>query len=235
MCFIYVLRILFTETADGFCSAYPRPNIVSLPDNCTYDNSTTIDKGVCDTNPCHGGEESSGCTRAATNCCGPTALAQVDVDCGTYQIPMYVVTSCGCTLCQEANFTIYGYAASSNDIALANGEIYWNGSHIANTSEDGTFFFTVELGPSKASILFVDVYNRTFMDSLYVFNMPTDTSESSYYIRVYLLPKGQTFELNATAENDFEMNDATITIPPGSFYTADGQPFTVCNTNYVLC
>ena len=148
---------------------------------------------------------------------------------------MYVVTSCGCTLCQEANFTIYGYAASSNDVVLANGEIYWNGSHIANTSEDGTFFFTVELGPSKASILFVDVYNRTFMDSLYVFNMPTDTSESSYYIRVYLLPKGQTFELNATAENDFEMNDATITIPPGSFYTADGQPFTVCNTNYVLC
>ena len=208
---------------------------MELPENCTYDNATSIDKGVCDTNPCHGGEASTGCSRAATNCCGPTALAQIQIDCGSYTMPMYAVTACGCTDCQQDDVTIYGYAASHNDVALTYGKIYWNGSHVANTSEDGTFSFTVELGPSKASILFVDAYNRTFMDTLYVFDMPTDaTDESSYYIRVYLLPRGEKVELNATAENEFEMGSNTINIPAGSFYTADGQPFSVSGGCYCL-
>ena len=94
-------------------------------------------------------------------------------------MPLYLVTSCGCTECQQDDLTIYGYAASSDHVPLSYGEIHWNGSHVANTTEDGTFSFTVELGPSKASILFVDAYNRTFMDTLYVFNMPADTTESS--------------------------------------------------------
>ena len=190
---------------------------------------------MCDTNPCHGGEESSGCTRAATNCCGPTALAQVDVDCGTYQIPMYVVTSCGCTLCSQDDLTIYGYAASSNDIALAYGEIYWTGSHIANTSEDGTFSFTVELGPSKASILFVDVYNKTFMDYLHVFEMPSDSAETSRYVRVRLMPRGEPVELSADDDSDLQVNTANISIPAGSFFTADGQPYLVKKCCEVRC
>lgn len=141
---------------------------------------------------------------------------------------MYVVTACGCTLCEQANFTIYGYAASVNDVPLMYGDIYWNGSLITNTSSDGTFSFSVELGSTKASILFIDSFNRTFMNTNYVFKLPADTSQSSsQYIRVNMLPRAPMQNVDASNEAVVTASNLDLNIPANSFYTADGQPFTV--------
>ena len=156
------------------------------------------------------------------------------VDCGSYTLPIYLITECGCTVCQTPQLTIYGFAGSRDGDPLVYGDIYWNGSLITNTSDDGSFSFTVNQGVSRASMLFVDSYNMTFMDSTYVFEMPQSDIDSQY-VRAVLLRRAQTFYINASEENNIEFNDTVLEIPPESFYTADGQIYTVSTESSKKC
>ena len=131
-------------------------------------------------------------------------------------------------MCQQRGLTIYGFAGSRDGIPLQYGDIYWNGSLVTNTSFDGSFSFTVDYGFSRASVLFVDNVNRTFMDTTYVFNPPSnDDDADSHYIRVNLVLRGRVFEINGETENTLELENSAIEIPPGSFYTESGEPYTV--------
>ena len=199
-------------------------SILALPSGCLYQNSSTIDKGTCDTNACYS-DETSSCDGQTQNCCGPTSLSQILVDCDTYSLPIYLVERCGCTLCRQNTLTIYGFAGTREGDPLYYGDIYWNGTRITNTSNDGTFSLTVDTTIARASILFVDSFNKTLMDSTYVFEMPDD-NEDSQYIRVILLPKERTVSLNASEDSTLVLNSTEIDIPAGAFYTSDGQLYT---------
>ena len=85
---------------------------------------------------------------------------------------------------------------------------------------------------ARASVLFVDSYNRTFMDSTYVFEVPSEGIDSQY-IRVVLLARGQSFSVNSSVEGRVVFNSTAINIPPDSFYTADGQLYTVNATKII--
>ena len=222
---IIIISSNVADSADGFCTNEPHSNIVSLPDGCMYEGSTIIDKGACETNPCYGGE-TDGCNSRTSHCCGPTSLSRVNVNCSTYTLPVFLVTSCGCNICQQPEFTIYGFAGSRDGIPLQYGDIFWNGTWVSNTSFDGTFSFTVELAVSRVSVLFVDSFNNTFMDSTYVFEIQNNNQDSEY-IQVYMLYRGRTSQLNATEESLLEINSTVLEIPSNSFYTSDGQLYRV--------
>ena len=130
-------------------------------------------------------------------------------------------------MCQQRGLTIYGFAGSLDGIPLRYGDIYWNGSLVTNTSFDGTFSFTVDHGLSRASVLFVDSVNRTFMDTTYVFIPPSNDDVDSHYIRVNLVLRGRVFEIDGETENTLDLENSAIEIPPGSFYTESGELYTV--------
>ena len=90
MCIVYKMCHIYdlTESADDFCTSEPQSDIINLPEGCLYEGSATIDKGSCETNPCYGGETNE-CTSRVTHCCGPTSLSRVEVDCGTYTLPIF--------------------------------------------------------------------------------------------------------------------------------------------------
>ena len=90
--------MILIESADEFCSSSPQPNIVTLPERCSYDNLTTIDKGKCENNPCYGDDSSveGECHSVNTHCCVPTSLSRVMIECEDYDMPIYLVSTCTC-------------------------------------------------------------------------------------------------------------------------------------------
>ena len=200
---------------------------MELPAGCTYQNATSIDRGKCKSNACYGGT-SGQCTTSRTHCCGPAGVSRVTIDCDTFLLPVYLVTSCGCTTCQQSNVTIYGFAGARDSTPLQYGDIYFGGVLVANTTENGRFSFSVERGTARGSVLFRDVLNREFMDNTYVFEMPDDAHDSQS-IRVVLLRRGQVTSLNANEDSELQLNGSVIDIPASSFYTSDGQLYTVSN------
>ena len=198
-----------------------------LPTGCTYLNSTSIDKGQCESNPCYSGSVTE-CTNIHTHCCGETGIETVYAECEDgAQLPVYIVTSCGCTLCsQEAKITVVGLASSRNGTALRYGTIYFNGENVANTTETGEFSFEADRGVQRATVLFVDTHDKYFMDNSYVFEMPTG-NQDSVSIRVYLLPRGNVTTISATQESTLSVGDTEVIIPENAFYTQDGQLYEV--------
>ena len=71
------------------------------------------------------------------------------------------------------------------------------------------------------------------MDNTYVFEAPIN-NEDSQYIRVVLLSRGQVFDLNAEQESTLDLSTSAIEIPPGSFYTENGELYTVCICDLIL-
>ena len=136
------------------------------------------------------------------------------------------MTSCGCTICQQRNVTVYGFAGARDATPLRSGDIYFAGSWVGATTANGTFSFTVERGVTRAAVLFRDSVQREFMDNSYVFEMPDDDHDSES-IRVVLLRRGSTTQLTSSEESTFHVNGSVIDIPAESFYTSDGQLYTV--------
>ena len=219
------LKLLVIDSADDFCSSNPQSHVISLPNDCHLNNITTIDKGRCESNGCYGGAN-EGCYDSTSYCCGPTQLSTINVECETYTLPVHLITECGCTICRTPQLTIYGFAGSREGDPLQYGDIFWNGSLVTNTSDDGSFSFTVDKGITRASMLFIDAFNKTFLDSTYVFETP-ESDTDSYYVRVVLFRRGQPSFFNSTVENTLELNGTLLEIPAGSFYTIDGQLFEV--------
>ena len=221
------LYMYISESADDFCATEPQTDFLELPSGCVYQGSTSIDRGKCETNACYGGT-SGQCTTSRTHCCGPASVSRVNIDCDTFSLPVTLVTSCGCARCQQSNVTVYGFAGARDATPLRSGDIYFAGNWTGYTTENGTFSFTVERGVTRASVLFRDSVNREFMDNSYVFEMPDDDHDSQY-IRVVLLRRGSTTPLNASEESTLQVNGSVIDIPAESFYTSDGQLYTVSN------
>ena len=190
-------------------------------------NASTVDKGQCESNPCYSGETDQ-CTSTHSHCCGAVGLSVVNAECedGT-TVPVYIVTSCGCTTCTaNANVTVVGIAGGHDGTVLQYGDIYVNGVLLANTSESGQFSFEVDRGLERVSVLFVDNHNRYFTDNSYILQMPSE-DQDSVSIRVYLLPRGNVTTFSASEETTLTSGDTNITIPANAFYTQDGQLHTV--------
>ena len=168
------------------------------------------------------------CTSFNSYCCGELESEVVYAECEDgVQLPVYIVTSCGCTLCnEEETVTIVGIASSRSGTALRYGSLFYNGEQVATTTETGEFSFEADRGVQRATVLFVDTYDRYFMDNSYVFEMPTG-NQDSVSIRVYLLPRGNVTTISATQESTLSVGDTEVIIPENAFYTQDGQLYEV--------
>ena len=224
--FVHPLFICVLETAEEFCTSLPQENVIDLPDGCTFYDESFIDIGQCEGNACYGGPNEE-CSAVRTHCCTPLTYETVYMTCDGDELPLEIVTSCGCGECPTSDdVTIIGIASGSDGTPLQNGSVYFNGSFVTNTSDDGQFEFDVPRATRRGSVLFVDDVTRYFMDNSYIFQLSSDTQDT-YFIRVHLLPRGNTTTVNATEESFLEVGEAEVEIPPNAFYTQDGQLFTV--------
>ena len=74
---------------------------------------------------------------------------------------------------------------------LQQGDIVWNGTVIAQTTQNGTFEFSVPVGTERISLLFKDTVNRILLDTVYVVDFPRG-AEGMYYITVLMLASAVT-------------------------------------------
>ena len=192
-----------------------------------------MDVGQCESNSCYGGPVTE-CTNTHTHCCGVTAQTRVDAQCSDNTVlPVYIVTSCGCTECaSQSTVTVVGIAGDRNGTALRNGTIYVDGVFATRTSDLGQFVFEVDRGLDRVSILFVDTIDRYFTDNSYILQMPS-ANQDSVSIRVNLLPRGNVTTFSANETTTLTSGDTEIIIPENAFYTQDGQLHTVKLRSYM--
>ncbi|KAM6979618.1 cartilage intermediate layer protein 1 [Aplochiton taeniatus] len=216
------------------CNPKPESHLIRLPHDC-FQNSTDslyYDVRKCPTGTCAGKLDNGiRCSDSVAYCCGVSKLEEKKLTCGGYQLPIMVVSECGCQKCVETKAIVRGRAvAADNGEPMRFGHIFMNGVRVSRTGYKGTFSIQVPPDTDRLVITFVDNMQK-FVNTTKV--LPFKTRGGAVYHEIKLLRKKAPVTISSTETNTLQLGEvedqepmAQIQIPPHSFYKQNGEVFT---------
>ncbi|XP_077996587.1 cartilage intermediate layer protein 1-like [Glandiceps talaboti] len=219
------------ESAALVCSSTPDTKLMTLPDVCQGGaESQYYDIGKCSGNKCPL-DTSGECIDSQSYCCNPSSTETRTVVCSDiFTLQITVVTACGCTPCGKQTIKVQGRAeGADNGRPLRYGEVFVEKERVDRTNHKGDFMFEVQNGKTRISVTFKDTVSKIFVDTTKVFTLSEDTV---VYHKVFLQRRAPTITIDSTEDStvplggDPDQSNAELEIPAGSFYKADGTPFT---------
>lgn len=153
-----------------------------------------------------------------------------DIDCGSYILPIKVVTECGCQKCVQPKILVRGrVVAADNSEPLRFGHIFIGKERIGITGYQGGFTIQVSSDTHRLVVNFVDP-SQKFLDTLKVFVF--DKKGGSVYHDVKVMRKQEPIDINAAESNTFYLGEikgedpiGQLVIPPNSFHKDTGETY----------
>eukprot|EP00058_Branchiostoma_floridae_P018789 XP_002604278.1 hypothetical protein BRAFLDRAFT_88567 [Branchiostoma floridae] len=234
----YSTGALLTVYDNGtpMCNSTPTTKLIDLPDDCVQldTNTTKYDIGACSRQKCAGdlGEDDKACLDTRKFCCVSVASETHTVQCSDYSLDVSVTTSCGCWECVQLTQKVSGRAfgiKNGTEIPLDQGEVIMDGQIQGYTSQTGEFELNVPHTVDHVTITFKDFYKKlvTTTKVLHV----KEGIEPYYTVRMQVRPP--TSPLNASETSTINLGTlpgqpplAEVDIPPNSFFTESGDPYT---------
>ncbi|XP_078617534.1 cartilage intermediate layer protein 1-like [Branchiostoma floridae x Branchiostoma japonicum] len=227
--------LIVNATGSTLCDTTPTTKLIDLPDDCVQPGNTTkYDIGACSRQKCAGdlGEEDKACLDTKRFCCMSVVSVTRTVQCSDYSLEVTVTTECGCGECVELTKRISGRAFGIKNgtvIPLEYGDIIMDGQDQGLTSDTGEFQLTVPLTVDKVTITFKDFYKKLVTTTKV---LPIEEGIETYYtVRMQVRPPMST--LNASETSTINLGTlpghpplAEVDIPPNSFFTESGDPYT---------
>ncbi|XP_078681175.1 cartilage intermediate layer protein 2-like [Branchiostoma floridae x Branchiostoma belcheri] len=218
-------------SAAGSYNAAPSPDYIKLPADCVQPDGTKLyNVGKCDQSPCVGSSYSSGRCNDTTKYCssGGTLQARM-IDCGTYTINIMAIASCECLECGDPVTYIRGeLLGGPNDQAVVNANILVNGVLRGYTSFTGAFTLEIPANTKRLAVTFKDVY-KNFVETTKILSF---VEGESIYHRVHIRERAPPIVMSSVQTNSVDLGTVSgaepigqLEIPPNSFYTKDGQPY----------
>lgn len=215
------------------CDPKPVSQLIRLPHDCYQNASGSLhyDVGRCPAAPCAGPLDNGiRCQDSVAYCCGVSRLEERQLSCQGYQLPVMVVTSCGCQRCVATRAVVRGRAvAADTGEPMRFGHVYMNGVRVSRTGYKGTFSIQVPPETERLVLTFVD-HLQKFINTTKV--LPFNPRGGAVYHEIRLLRKKAPVTISSTETNTLELGEmqdqgpmAAIEIPPNSFYKQNGEVF----------
>ncbi|XP_019647718.1 PREDICTED: cartilage intermediate layer protein 1-like [Branchiostoma belcheri] len=224
------------DNGTPMCDSTPANKLIDLPNDCVQPDTSTAryDIGTCSRQKCAGdlGGDDKSCLDNKKFCCSPVASATRTVQCSDYSLDVTVTTSCGCGECVELTKRVSGRAfgmQNGTEIPLDQGDIIMDGEIQGYTSQTGEFELNVPLTVDQVTVTFKDFY-KSLVTTTKV--LPVEEGIEPYYtVRMQVRPPA--IPLNASETNTISLGTlpgqppvAEVDIPPNSFFTENGDPYT---------
>ncbi|CAH1259363.1 CILP [Branchiostoma lanceolatum] len=235
----YSLGASLVVHANGtsLCNSTPKTKFIDLPDDCVQPdtNTTKYDIGACSREKCVGdlGNEDKDCLDTVKKfCCLSVASETRTVQCRDYSLEITVTTACGCGECVEGTKKVRGRAfgiKNGTEIPLEYGDIIKDGQVQGYTSQTGEFELDVPLTVDHVTITFKDFYKKLVTTTKV---LPVEEGINQYLtVRMQVRPPATPLKASETSTISLgTLTDqpplAEVDIPPNSFFTESGDPYT---------
>ncbi|XP_060720615.1 cartilage intermediate layer protein 1 [Tachysurus vachellii] len=215
------------------CNSTPESHLIKLPVDCKQSGTKSkwYNAGRCANNKCPGSLDFDlRCKDSSSFCCGVKEMETKDIDCGSYILPIKVVTECGCQKCVQPKILVRGrVVAADNSEPLRFGHIFIGKERIGITGYQGGFTIQVSSDTQRLVVNFVDP-SQKFLDTLKVFVF--DKKGGSVYHDVKVMRKQEPIDINAAESNTIYLGEikgedpiGQLVIPPNSFHKDTGEMY----------
>ncbi|XP_035685698.1 cartilage intermediate layer protein 1-like [Branchiostoma floridae] len=224
------------DTGTPMCNSTPTTKLIDLPDDCVQPDTNTnkYDIGACSREKCAGdlGEDDKGCLDTRKFCCMPTVVSSRTVQCSGYTLDVIATTECGCGACVELTRKVKGRAfglKNGTEIVLNGGEVAMSGQMQGHTTASGEFELVVPSTVDHVTLTFKDGSKKLVTTTKV---LPIEEGIEPYF-RVRMQVRPPAAPLNASETSTINLGTlpdqpplAEVDIPPNSFFTESGDPYT---------
>ncbi|XP_005990183.1 cartilage intermediate layer protein 1 [Latimeria chalumnae] len=212
------------------CNTKPENHLIRLPHDC-FQNSTNsfyYDVGKCPSATCAGKlDDGLRCKDSVSHCCGVSKMEAREISCSQYDLPIMVVTKCGCQKCTEIKTIIRGRAvAVDNGEPMRFGHILLGKNRISMTGYKGAFSIQVPAETERLVLTFVDRLQK-FVNTTKV--LAFNKKGGAVYHEIKLLRKKKPVTFDSTVTNTISLGETErehpigkLEFPPNSFYNQNG-------------
>ncbi|KAK3533558.1 hypothetical protein QTP70_023445, partial [Hemibagrus guttatus] len=215
------------------CNSTPESHLIKLPLDCKQSGTKSkwYNAGRCTNNKCPGSLDFDlRCKDSSSFCCGVKQMEIKEINCGSYILPIKVVTECGCQKCVQPKILVRGrVVAADNNEPLRFGHIFIGKERIGITGYQGGFTIQVPSDTQRLVVNFVDP-SQKFLDTLKVFVF--DKKGGSVYHDVKVMRKQEPIDINAAESNTIYLGEVQgedpigqLVIPPNSFHKDTGEMY----------
>ncbi|KAG7327559.1 hypothetical protein KOW79_009165 [Hemibagrus wyckioides] len=215
------------------CNSTPESHLIKLPLDCKQSGTKSkwYNAGRCTNNKCPGSLDFDlRCKDSSSFCCGVKQMEIKEINCGSYILPLKVVTECGCQKCVQPKILVRGrVVAADNNEPLRFGHIFIGKDRIGITGYQGGFTIQVPSDTQRLVVNFVDP-SQKFLDTLKVFVF--DKKGGSVYHDVKVMRKQEPIDINAAESNTIYLGEVKgedpigqLVIPPNSFHKDTGETY----------
>uniref|UniRef100_A0A8C6T5X9 Cartilage intermediate layer protein 2 n=1 Tax=Neogobius melanostomus TaxID=47308 RepID=A0A8C6T5X9_9GOBI len=226
---------LLTVIAKGSpaCNPIPEPHLIRMPVDCVQPgtDSPFYNAGRCPQNKCAGSlDYDLRCRDGMGFCCSVQTMETRTIDCGSYNLPIKMVTQCSCHKCVEPTVLVRGRVVSAdNSEPLRFGHIYIGKERSGTTGFQGDFTLHITPDTQRLVVNFVDP-SQKFIDTPKVFIF--DKKGGSIYHDVRVMRKQLPVDLNAGENNSIDLGEikgedpiGQLLIPANSFHKDNGDVY----------
>ncbi|KAB5559173.1 hypothetical protein PHYPO_G00025920 [Pangasianodon hypophthalmus] len=221
------------EKGTPACNATPESHLIKLPLDCKQSGTKSkwYNAGRCTNNKCPGSLDFDlRCKDSSSFCCGVKQMETKEINCGSYILPIKVVTECSCQKCVQPKILVRGrVVAADNNEPLRFGHIFIGKERIGITGYQGGFTIQVPTDTQRLVVNFVDP-SQKFLDTLKVFVF--DKKGGSVYHDVKVMRKQEPIDINAAESNTIYLGEikgeepiGQLIIPPNSFHKDTGETY----------
>ncbi|XP_018618777.2 cartilage intermediate layer protein 1-like [Scleropages formosus] len=226
-------KLTVTGHDEPSCNAKPETYLVRLPHDCFQNKSQPLyyNVGKCPSGACVGRLDNwLRCKDLVAYCCGSVKTEMRQISCQGYQLPIMVVTQCGCQKCIDTKAIVRGRAAAAdNEEPLRFGHIFMNGVRVSRTGYTGTFSIQVPLDIERLVLTFVDKMQK-FVNTTKI--LPYNKKGGSVYHEIKMFRKKEPMTLQSSETNTIQLGEvegedpiAELQILPNEFYRENGEVF----------
>ncbi|XP_066283319.1 cartilage intermediate layer protein 1-like [Branchiostoma lanceolatum] len=224
------------DTGTPMCNSTPASKLIDLPDDCVQSDTNTnkYDIGACSRAKCAGnlGDDDKSCLDVRKFCCMPVVVSPRTVQCSNYTLDLIATTECGCGACVELTRKVRGRAfgmKNGTEVALDGGEIAMSGQMQGQTTASGEFELDVAATVDHVTLTFKDGSKKLVTTTKV---LPIEEGIEPYFkVRMQVRPPAS--PLNASETSTINLGTlagqpplAEVDIPPNSFFTESGDPYT---------
>uniref|UniRef100_A0A8C4SS95 Cartilage intermediate layer protein 2 n=1 Tax=Erpetoichthys calabaricus TaxID=27687 RepID=A0A8C4SS95_ERPCA len=215
------------------CNPKPEEHLIKLPVDCVQpgSNSMYYNVGQCPQTRCAGSLDFDlRCKDKEVFCCSAAQMITREINCGSYKLPIRVVSKCGCQTCIQPKLVVQGrVVAADTGEPLRFGHIYIGKERVGTTGYKGTFTIQVPQDTERLVVKFMDM-SMKFVDTIKVF--PFDRKGGSVFHDVKVLRRKEPIDVDSSKSSTIYLGEipgedpiGQIVIPPNSFYKPNGEEY----------
>ncbi|XP_078680902.1 cartilage intermediate layer protein 2-like [Branchiostoma floridae x Branchiostoma belcheri] len=221
---------IYGSAGDSYDTS-PSPEYLQLPTDCVQPDGTTLyNVGKCDHKPCVGPSYNSGqCNDTIKYCSAGGTLQPQTINCGTYSISIMAISSCDCLECGDPVTYVRGeLVGGPTNTPVIFADIFVNGVPNGFTSYTGTFTLEIPQNTKRLAVTFKDLY-KEFVETTKILEF---VEGGTIYHKIHIRERAPPIVISSEMTNTVDLGTvqdkppvAQLEIPPNSFYTKDGQPY----------